>query len=111
MHCSRIPIDFAAMSLQANPDPSPTAAPEAQPLRIGIFDSGVGGLSVMRAIRAQLPHAELLYAADTGHAPYGDRTEAFVCDRSERIAAFLRGQGARIVVVACNTATAAAVAA
>ena len=99
------------MSLQANPDPSPTAAPEAQPLRIGIFDSGVGGLSVMRAIRAQLPHAELLYAADTGHAPYGDRTEAFVCDRSERIAAFLRGQGARIGVVACNTATAAAVAA
>ena len=87
------------------------AVERAQPLRVGIFDSGVGGLSVMQAIRARLPHAELLYAADTGHAPYGDRSEAFLCDRSERIARFLTDQGAQIVVVACNTATAAAVAA
>ena len=94
--------------------PSTSALPaveRAQPLRVGIFDSGVGGLSVMQAIRARLPHAELLYAADTGHAPYGDRSEAFLCDRSERIARFLTDQGAQIVVVACNTATAAAVAA
>ena len=87
------------------------AVERAQPLRVGIFDSGVGGLSVTQAIRARLPHAELLYAADTGHAPYGDRSEAFLCDRSERIARFLTDQGAQIVVVACNTATAAAVAA
>jgi glutamate racemase len=79
-------------------------------VRIGIFDSGVGGLSVMRAIRARLPHAELLYAADTAYAPYGDRSEEFLCDRSERIAGFLREQGAQMIVVACNTATAAAVA-
>jgi glutamate racemase len=95
------------MSPTAHPAPSPAV----QPLRIGIFDSGVGGLSVMRAIRAQLPQAELLYAADTAHLPYGDRTEAFIVDRSERIARFLHGQGAQVVVVACNTATAAAVAA
>lgn len=80
-------------------------------VRVGIFDSGVGGLSVMQAIRGRLPDAELLYAADTGHAPYGDRTEAFVCDRSERIARFLQDRGAGIIVVACNTATAAAAAA
>jgi len=94
------------MSLLANPAPS--SAP--QPLRVGIFDSGVGGLSVMRAIRAQLPQAELLYAADTAHLPYGDRSEAVIVDRSERIARFLREQGAQMIVVACNTATAAAVA-
>ena len=87
---------------------SPSAPP--QPVRIGIFDSGVGGLSVMQAIRARLPHAELLYAADTAYAPYGDRSEEFLCDRSERIARFLREQGAQMIVVACNTATAAAVA-
>ncbi|MCK9687165.1 glutamate racemase [Scleromatobacter humisilvae] len=79
-------------------------------MRIGIFDSGVGGLSVMQAIRTRLPHAELLYAADTAYAPYGDRSEEFLCDRSERIARFLREQGAQMIVVACNTATAAAVA-
>ena len=87
---------------------SPSASP--RPVRIGIFDSGVGGLSVMQAIRARLPHAELLYAADTAYAPYGDRSEEFLCDRSERIARFLRDQGAQMIVVACNTATAAAVA-
>jgi glutamate racemase len=97
------------MSLRAHPETSPASAP-GTPLRIGVFDSGVGGLSVLQAIRARLPHAELLYVADTGFAPYGDRTEAFVCDRSQRIARFLCDQGAQVVVVACNTATAAAVA-
>jgi len=96
------------MSRQAPVPVSPTALP--RPVRIGIFDSGVGGLSVTQAIRRRLPHAELLYAADTAHAPYGDRTEEFLCDRSERIARFLCDQGAQMIVVACNTATAAAVA-
>jgi len=106
----RIPIDLTTMSRQAHPAPvSPHAEP--RPARIGIFDSGVGGLSVMQAIRARLPHAELLYAADTAYAPYGDRSEEFLCDRSERIARFLCNQGAQMIVVACNTATAAAVAA
>src|ERR1700733_12375198 len=109
MQRSRIPIDFELMSRQANPVPvSASASPRA--VRIGIFDSGVGGLSVMQAVRARLPHAELLYAADTAYAPYGDRSEEFLCDRSERIARFLCDQGAQMIVVACNTATAAAVA-
>src|SRR4051812_42042065 len=81
-----------------------------QPVRIGIFDSGVGGLSVAQAIRARLPHAELLYAADTAHAPYGDRSEASLCARSKRIARSLCAQGAQMIVVACNPAPAAAVA-
>ena len=97
------------MSRQAQPVPV-SIATLPQPVRIGIFDSGVGGLSVMQAIRARLPHAELLYAADTAYAPYGDRNEEFLCDRSERIARFLCDQGAQMIVVACNTATAAAVA-
>lgn len=97
------------MSLQAKPVPvSRSCSPH--PVRVGIFDSGVGGLSVMQAIRSRLPHAELLYAADTAYAPYGDRSEEFLCDRSERIARFLCDQGAQMIVVACNTATAAAVA-
>jgi glutamate racemase len=97
------------MSRQAHPVPVSRSHP-ARPVRIGIFDSGVGGLSVLQAIRARLPHAELLYAADTAYAPYGDRSEEFLCDRSERIAGFLCEQGAQMIVVACNTATAAAVA-
>ena len=93
-----------AHSLPLSPSPAP------EPVRIGIFDSGVGGLSVMQAVRARLPGAALLYAADSAHAPYGDRSEDFLCDRSERIARFLRAEGAQMIVVACNTATAAAVA-
>jgi len=76
---------------------------------LGVFDSGVGGLSVLRALRAALPAAQLLYVADSGHAPYGERGEAFVIERSLRAAAFLRTQAAQLMVVACNTATAAAV--
>ena len=56
---------------------------------IGVFDSGVGGLSVLRHIRAQLPDEDLIYFADSGHAPYGSKSEAFVIDRSFRIADFL----------------------
>jgi len=99
------------MPMLANPD-SPSIAPAAAlPRRIGVFDSGVGGLSVLRAIQAALPTAELLYAADTAHVPYGDRSEEFIVERSQHIAGFLRDQGAQLIVVACNTATAAAVAA
>lgn len=77
---------------------------------IGVFDSGVGGLSVLRRIRADLPHEELLYVADSGHAPYGNKPAEFVVRRSLAITAFLLEQGAKAVVVACNTATAAAIA-
>jgi glutamate racemase len=76
---------------------------------IGVFDSGVGGLSVLREIRARLPHAELVYVADSGHCPYGEKTYAEIRGRAEAIATFLLGRDARAVVVACNTATVAAI--
>ncbi|WP_233584918.1 glutamate racemase [Aquabacterium soli] len=76
---------------------------------IGVFDSGLGGLSVLRAIRAHLPQADLLYVADSGHAPYGEKSDEFIGARSEHISRFLMSQGAELIVVACNTATAAAV--
>lgn len=77
---------------------------------IGIFDSGVGGLSVLRHIHALLPHESLLYFADTAFSPYGDKTEAAVAARSLAIGAFLVARGAKALVVACNTATVAAIA-
>ena len=76
---------------------------------IGVFDSGVGGLSVLRHIRALLPHEHLLYFADAGFAPYGDKPEQVVAERSLAIAGFLVAQGAKALVVACNTATVAAI--
>jgi len=76
---------------------------------VGIFDSGVGGLSILRHIRAQLPHEHLIYVADSGFAPYGDKPEQVVAERSLAIARFLAAHGAKALVVACNTATIAAV--
>jgi glutamate racemase len=76
---------------------------------IGVFDSGVGGLSVLRHIRALLPHEHLLYFADSAFAPYGDKPEQVVAERSLAIAGFLIAQGAKALVVACNTATVAAI--
>src|SRR3954464_1946743 len=77
---------------------------------IGVFDSGIGGLSVLRALRVELPHAEFKYIADTAHAPYGERDESFVAERSRVITRELVDEhGAELVVVACNTATAAAI--
>ncbi|CAN5533554.1 hypothetical protein BH09PSE5_BH09PSE5_17180 [soil metagenome] len=78
--------------------------------RIGVFDSGVGGLSVLRALQGILPAAEFTYVADSGNAPYGERDDSFVVERSERIARYLLATaGSQLLVVACNTATAAAV--
>lgn len=81
-------------------------APDSRP--IGVFDSGVGGLSVLREIRRHLPAESLIYCADSGYAPYGERPAADIRARSLELAEFLRGQGAKAIVVACNTATAAA---
>ena len=95
----------------ATPSPQPPLFPllfAAAP--IGVFDSGIGGLSVLRALRAQLPHERFVYFADSAHAPYGERGEAFVLQRSLHIAAQLQAQHhIKALVVACNTATAAAV--
>ncbi len=75
---------------------------------IGIFDSGVGGLSVLKAIRQQLPGEALLYLADQAHVPYGPRPLEEVRFFSEAITRFLLDQGAKLIVVACNAASAAA---
>jgi len=75
---------------------------------IGVFDSGVGGLSVLREMRRLLPAADLVYLADQARAPYGERSLQEVRDFSEAIARYLIGRGAAPVVIACNTASAAA---
>ncbi len=77
---------------------------------IGVFDSGVGGLSVLDEIKQLLPNESLLYVADCGHIPYGEKTPAFIRERSRRVAEFFREKGAKAFVIACNTATVAAVA-
>ncbi|MEX3613746.1 MAG: glutamate racemase [Burkholderia gladioli] len=87
------PTDFAS-------EESTTAAP------VGIFDSGLGGLSVLRALRAQLPEESFVYVADSRHAPYGERDDAFIIERTLAIGEWLAARGAKALVVACNTATA-----
>ena len=76
---------------------------------IGVFDSGIGGLSILHALREAMPEANLIYVADTAFLPYGNKPESLIQERAEGITRFLIGQGASIIVVACNTATAAAV--
>src|SRR6266498_5237129 len=75
---------------------------------IGIFDSGVGGISVLRAIREQMPEESVIYFGDQGHIPYGPRRMEQIRDFSEAITKFLLEKNAKIIVVACNTASAAA---
>jgi glutamate racemase len=75
---------------------------------IGVFDSGVGGISVLREIRTVLPREHLCYVADSGHCPYGNKPESYIQERSLRITGWLIEQGATSIVIACNTATAAA---
>ncbi|WP_144110555.1 glutamate racemase [Paraburkholderia sp. BCC1886] len=77
---------------------------------VGIFDSGLGGLSVLRAVRAQMPGEALVYVADSRYAPYGERDDDFICDRTVAICKWLYQQGAKALVVACNTATAQSIA-
>ncbi|MCF6191399.1 MAG: glutamate racemase [Cocleimonas sp.] len=75
---------------------------------IGVFDSGIGGLSVLKEIHQLLPHENLIYVGDSAHAPYGDRSAKYVRERSQAISDFLLDQGVKAIVVACNTATAEA---
>jgi glutamate racemase len=75
-----------------------------------VFDSGVGGLSVLAALRAALPHERFVYFADTAYAPYGERGDAYVVERSRAVVDLLvREHGIKALVVACNTATTAAI--
>jgi glutamate racemase len=77
---------------------------------IGLFDSGVGGISLLHHVRRALPREDLLYIADSRYIPYGEKTGDFIRRRAARLADFLCSLGAKAIVVACNTATAAAVA-
>nr|WP_301542465.1 glutamate racemase [Cupriavidus basilensis] len=72
---------------------------------IGIFDSGLGGLSVLREIRALLPQESLIYVADSKYAPYGEKPEQFVEARTLQVCEWLVAQGCKALVIACNTAT------
>ena len=76
---------------------------------IGLFDSGSGGLSVLKEIRKVLPSAHYIYYADNAHCPYGEKTPEYIRDRARAITRLLLERGAEAVVVACNTATGAAI--
>ena len=93
------------------PDPhAPAIHDTASECAIGVFDSGVGGLSVLRELQRELPHERFVYVSDAGHAPYGEKDDAVVLERSRCIAQYLREQHRiKALVVACNTATAAAI--
>lgn len=83
---------------------------EASAAPIGVFDSGVGGLSVLAEITRLLPNESLLYVADCGHIPYGEKSPEFIRQRCRAVAGFFEEQGVKAVVLACNTATVAAAA-
>src|SRR3954471_1632699 len=75
---------------------------------IGIFDSGIGGLTVAYAIKELLPHENMIYFGDTAHLPYGDKSEAAIQAYSIKIADVLLKRGCKVIVIACNSASSAA---
>jgi glutamate racemase len=87
----------------------PTGVDARTPELIGVFDSGVGGLSILRALHQRLPRASMIYVGDVAHAPYGDRPASDVIERCAKIVEMLAERGARMIVVACNTATVLAI--
>lgn len=102
-HAPNVLVYQPMQSNKPAPNPAVIAA------SIGVYDSGVGGLSVLRALKARLPGESFTYVADCAHAPYGDRSAAFVESRADDIASFLTRLGAKALVIACNTASVVAV--
>ena len=102
------PIRIAPDRCHQEPGPTYGAAVSTEN-PVGVFDSGVGGLSVLREIRNELPHEDLLYVADSAYAPYGDRSPELIQSRATAVVQFLINQQAKAVVVACNTATGIAI--
>ncbi len=88
--------------MKPSPQPSSTSP-------IGIFDSGVGGISILKEIQKQLPHEDLIYIADSANAPYGDKPVDFIQKRSLQLAEFLLSHHIKALVIACNTATTEAI--
>lgn len=78
-------------------------------IKIGVFDSGEGGLSVLKEITRLLPESEYVYYSDNAHCPYGEKSPEYIQDRARAITERLLKEGADVIVVACNTATAAAI--
>jgi glutamate racemase len=76
---------------------------------IGVYDSGIGGLSVWNELVKVMPNESMIYVADSAQAPYGTKSKRFITGRSRVITRFLIGQGCKLIVVACNTATGAAI--
>ncbi len=83
-------------------------APATNSLPIGVFDSGVGGLTVLKAMRETLPHEDFIYLGDTARLPYGTKSPASICRYAGQATAKLQEQGIKLLVVACNTASAVA---
>ena len=104
MSSAKLLSNSFAMSYILNTIVTPTSASP-----IGVFDSGVGGISVLKHIHTLLPNEDLMYVADSKFAPYGNKAPEFIQERAFWIADFLIAKGAKALVVACNTATAAAV--
>ena len=96
---------MTASFLRAAQGPSLAAQASAP---IGVFDSGIGGLSVWRHLRATLPHEDFIYVADNANVPYGDKSEAWIQARMVQMFDWFLAQGCKAIVIACNTATAAA---
>ncbi|MEJ6005756.1 glutamate racemase [Paucibacter sp. AS339] len=88
-----------------------SSTPSSKPACLGVFDSGVGGLTVLRELRRLMPDVAMRYVADAAHAPYGLREPKYIIQRSLTVAEHLIDQGAGVLVVACNTATAHAISA
>jgi glutamate racemase len=103
-----MPFDALRSTISSAVSPSPGALDSSAP--VGVFDSGLGGLSVLRAVRAALPDERLIYVADSLYAPYGERDDDFIADRTLAIGGWLASQGAKALVVACNTATSQSIA-
>lgn len=101
-HTMASPLSSPPSSLPPNPGGRP------RPPVIGVVDSGVGGLSVLPALMEAIPQAQFIIVADSGNAPYGERDDAWLQVRCATLADFLRQRGADMLVLACNTATAAA---
>ena len=83
--------------------------PPADDRPVGVFDSGVGGLTILRAVRQAMPYENLVYVADAAYVPYGQKSQEQIRERALAITGFLVQQRAKAIVVACNTATAAAI--
>ena len=98
------------MDFPAIPDTCAASSGDPKNGFVGVFDSGVGGISVLQSLVRELPHEHFVYFGDSAHAPYGTKTEQAVRQRSCDIASWLIEQGAKAIVIACNTATSAAAA-